>query len=180
VRTFVARALGRQNDERAWRVGGQGEEAIAKRLDKLPQAWRTLHSVPVGKGASDIDHVVIGPSGVYTVNTKHHPDAKVWVGGDTVMFNGHKTPYVRNSRHEAERAARLLSAAVGFGVNVTGLIALYRARGGVTIRRQPPSGAVVVLKRHELDRWIARQPAVLGAAELEAIYAAARRSTTWV
>ncbi len=93
VKTFVARLFGVHGDERAWRLGADGEEAVAKRLRKLDDRWRTLHSVPVGAGESDIDHVVIGPGGVYTVNAKNHPNASIWVGGNTFMVtaNGFRT-----------------------------------------------------------------------------------------
>jgi hypothetical protein len=48
----------------------QTVRAVAKGLPKLDEAWRVLHSVPVGSRDSDIDHVVIGPGGVYTINAK--------------------------------------------------------------------------------------------------------------
>ncbi len=60
------------------------------------------------------------PGGVFTVNAKNHPDASVWVSGETFMVNGRRVPYVRNSRHEAQRATQLLTDAVGFPVFVTG------------------------------------------------------------
>lgn len=58
-----------------------------------------------------------------TVNAKNHPDASIWVGGDTFMVNGQRVPYVRNSRHEAKRAGRLLTEQVGFPVTALGVIA---------------------------------------------------------
>lgn len=84
VRTLLARVLGVHTDERAWRLGADGEEAVAAQLRKLDGRWRTIHSVPVGSRDSDIDHVVIGPGGVYTVNAKNHPNACVSVGGNAV------------------------------------------------------------------------------------------------
>ena len=73
---------------------------------------------PVGKGDSDIDHVVIGPGGVFTINTKNHSGQKVWVAGRIFLVNGQKQPHLRNAGHEAQRASRLLSAAAGFRVDV--------------------------------------------------------------
>jgi hypothetical protein len=90
-------------DERAWRIGADGERKVADRLARLPQAWTVLHALPVGARGADIDHLVIGPGGVFTINTKHHPDARIWVGGDTFLVNGKRYPYVRNARHEAAR-----------------------------------------------------------------------------
>ncbi len=74
VGTFLARSFDMKTDERAWRVGAGGEETVGGRLDKLVKhGWHVLHAVPVGDRGSDIDHVVIGPGGVFTVNTKTHP-----------------------------------------------------------------------------------------------------------
>ena len=81
VKTVVARVLGVHTDERAWRVGTKGEEKVGEQLRRLdPTAWKILHSIPVGSNGSDIDHVVIGPGGVFTLNAKHHP-GQVSVGG---------------------------------------------------------------------------------------------------
>ena len=126
IATFVARVAGIHTDERAWRLGDNGEVAVANELARLNLRWRTLHSVPVGAGNSDIDHIVIGPGGVFTVNTKHHPDARVCVRGDTFMVDGGRTDAVRNSEYEASRASTLLGAQVGSLVPVTGIISSPR------------------------------------------------------
>ena len=90
-RTFVARLVGVHTEERAWRIGADGEELVGAQLDKLIRKdprWKALHAIEVGDKGSDIDHLVIGPGGVFTLNTKHHPKAKIWVGGNTFMVNG--------------------------------------------------------------------------------------------
>ncbi len=180
VKTLLARVLRVHTDERAWRIGADGEEAVAARLAKLGPEWKVLHAVPVGTRGSDIDHVVIGPAGVFTINTKHHPNASVWVGGNTFMVNGQRQPYIRNSRHEAARASRLLTAACGFPVFATGLIAVMGAQEGFTIREQPPGGDVHVMTRREVDRWLRKRDiGVLNLGQVEAVHDAARRSTTW-
>jgi hypothetical protein len=46
---------------------------VAGQLDKLMRRdprWRCRHSIPVGSNGADIDHLVIGPGGVFTLNTK--------------------------------------------------------------------------------------------------------------
>lgn len=63
---------------------------------------------------------------MFTCNTKHHPGAKVWVAGNTFLVNGRRHPYLRNSRYEAERAARLLAAA-GAPVAVAGVVVVVGA-----------------------------------------------------
>ena len=101
-------------DEEAtgWFRGVLGERRVAELLEPLGEGWTVLHSVPVGRGASDIDHVVIGPAGVFTINTKYSPGRDVWVGGYGMYVGGHKQHYVTNSIAEAKRAAVLLSREV--------------------------------------------------------------------
>lgn len=116
LRTALSRLVDAKTDERAWRRGADGEQLVAAELAKVAReqpAWTALHAVPVGRRGADIDHLVIGPGGVFTVNAKHHKGADIWVGGETLMVNGARTQHVRNARHEAERAGRLLSEALG-------------------------------------------------------------------
>ncbi len=179
VRTTLARVLGVKNDERAWRLGADGEEKVAARLAKVAKRdprWRFLHSVPVGTRGSDIDHLAIGPGGVFTINTKHHRGAKIWVGGNTFLVDGFRQPYVRNARHEAGRASTLLSAVTGFAVPVDGLIVTVNADEFVV--KSQPTG-VHVLPRMQVGKWLLRLGEVLDQERCDAIYAVARRSTTW-
>ena len=179
VKTTVARVLGVHTPERAWRIGADGEELVAKEIKKAQKKdprWHVLHAVPVGDRGSDIDHVLIGPGGVFTVNAKHHPKAKIWVGGNTVMVNGSRQQYVRNSRFEAERAARMLSAVTGNSVYVEGLIVTVNA-ADMVVKSQP--AGVTVTWRNNLVKWMLSLGTVLDDETIEAVYDAARKSTTW-
>jgi hypothetical protein len=110
-----------------------------------------------------------------SVHAKHHPGAKIWVGGDTLLVNGQRQPYVRNSRHEAARASRLLSAVCGFPVSVTGVVVLVRAE----IKVKVPPEDVHVLGWLRLAKWLRHQPSTLDEATIASIFDAARKSTTW-
>lgn len=180
VRHVLSRLVGARTEERAWRIGADGEQAVAAQLSALGPAWRVLHAVRVGDRGSDIDHVAIGPAGVFTINAKHHPHTSIWVGGDTFMVNGQRVPYVRNSRHEARRAARLLTEQAGFPVGAIGLIAVMGAHKGFKIRAQPEDGAVVVVQRKRISHYLRSQPDRLTPREIDAIYDIARRSSTWL
>lgn len=176
VRTFIARVARVHTDERAWRVGADGEDLVAARLAKLDTEWRVLHSVPVGTCGADIDHVVIGPGGVFTINAKHHPGSRIWVKGDTFCVNGRARPYVVKARHEAQRASRVLTAAVGRPVPVMGVVVPVRADAFDV--QEAPAGVGVVNRRH-VERWLRQRPRLLVMEEVEAVFAMARRSTIW-
>lgn len=151
---------------------------VAARLDALQgkdPRWRAIHSIPLASDV-DVDHLVIGPGGVLTLNAKHHPGARVWVAGDTLMVNGARQPYVHKSRHEARRAAALLGVATHRAVSVTGVIVLV---GAEELTVKTSLSGVEVLYRGRLVRWLRRQPEVFDDDAIEALLEAARRPSTW-
>lgn len=127
----------------AWYRGALGEIAVAGVLGQLGPEWLVLHSVPIGDGDSDIDHVAIGPSGVFTINTKSSPGKDLWIRDRALWVAGSRTPYIRNAIFEAERTDRLLSAASGVSVEVTPVIAFVNP-GRRTIKEIPDGGVRVV------------------------------------
>lgn len=50
--------------------GAAAEEHVGSLLEQLA-GWRVIHDASMGHG--NIDHVLIGPAGVFTVETKSHP-----------------------------------------------------------------------------------------------------------
>ena len=179
ARSGIARVLGRSPlsaDSRPWYLGAIGGLQVAERLAKLGPEWTVLHSVPIGERGSDIDHVVIGAAGVFTINTKFHEDARIWVGSKGLLVNGQKTDHLRNSRYEAQRVARQLAAVAGTPIDVHAVIVLVGARS-ITIREQPSD--VVVLRDIVLVRWLARRQATLDADLRDRLAAAMTRRQTW-
>jgi hypothetical protein len=177
VKAVLARLLGVRRPEHAWHRGADGEVLVGRTLRRLGPRWGVLHSVPVGTRGSDIDHVVVGRAGVFTLNTKHHRRGRIQVDGDRLVVNGTRQAYVRASRHEATRAAKLLAAAGGVEVPVRAIVVPVGA-AAVRVRRQAVDVAVV--ERRHLRRWLGRQPEVLTASQVDAVYDLARRPSTWV
>jgi hypothetical protein len=159
-----------------WRIGALGEIQVGAHLAQLGPEWTVLHSVPVGKGESDIDHVVISQAGVFTINTKNHAGARVFAGGHTFSVNGTRQNHVRNSEHEAARASTLLSEALGQPVAVTALIVVVGA-DALTIGSTDP--AVEVLESTELGRWLHHRKRVLTDDAVAGIARAAAQPGTW-
>ncbi|MEI6365411.1 MAG: nuclease-related domain-containing protein, partial [Actinomycetes bacterium] len=153
----IARLLGFHTEERAWRIGADGEEDVGRRLAKLGGDWRVLHAVPVGTKDSDIDHVVIGPPGVFTLNTKNHPGKHIWVAERALMVSGQRTDYLPNSTFEARRANKFLSAACGYDVPVEPVIVLMAEK--LTIKAAPED--VHVVARRGIVKWLKQRPPTL-------------------
>ncbi|MDQ7993570.1 MAG: nuclease-related domain-containing protein [Propionicimonas sp.] len=163
----------------SWELGVLGEQAVARQLDRLAgldPRWRFLNSIPVGTHRADIDHLVVGPGGVFTVNAKHHHGGEVWVGGDACLVNQAWRHYVPNARAEAARAASMLTAAAGTEVVVRGLVVVVGV-ARLTVRQQPAD--VRVLDQSELVDFLTRQPACLDESASTLVLDSARIDCTW-
>lgn len=184
--------------DRSWRVGAQGEFAVADLLATLTepsrwQRWRgrstewfVLHSVPLGDGhgrvRGDVDHLVIGPPGVVSINTKHHRTGKLYLHGDELVLNGHPTAYVPKARREAQRVNSFLQQTLtaqlpelAGRVPVRPLLVIV---GGRLMTDAWPAGVTVVMASTLIEALRAF-PAVLSVEEVGAVYELVRRSTTW-
>ncbi|HAM25957.1 MAG TPA: NERD domain-containing protein [Microbacteriaceae bacterium] len=161
---------------RSWYHGALGEIEVARVLSRLGSEWTVLHAVPVGSGKSDIDHVVIGPAGIFTINTKNHADHKIFVSGSTFMVSGQKHDHLRNALHEAERASRLLSGVTGRPVTVTPLIVVVNP-ASITIGRKRPT--VTVLASSRLRRWLVARPRIMSARAVTHFSMFAEERSTW-
>jgi hypothetical protein len=54
-----------------WRRGAEGEEVVGRILEEMSAGgWHVIHDVTFGRG--NIDHIAIGPGGVFAVETKSH------------------------------------------------------------------------------------------------------------
>jgi hypothetical protein len=181
--------------DRSWRLGAEGEHLVADALDGLVSVsrldrlrgrsprWWVLHSVPVGTGDTDIDHVVGGPPGVITINTKHHRARRVAIEGDIVRVDGRATRYTEASAAEARRAQKRLRSRstqaghpeLGEQLVVRPLLAVVGARLLGTAR----PGGVAVLTPANLSTYLRALPERWGTEDVAALFELCRRSDTW-
>jgi hypothetical protein len=174
ARIFGASPLSKTGAD--WYRGALGEFVVGRLLSRLDSRWVVMHAVPVGQRGADIDHLVVGPAGVFTVNTKNHSGQRVWVAGQNLRVAGARCNHIRNSEFEAGRAVMLLSKAVGRPVSVRPVIAVLDPKQ-LDIK-SPPTG-VDVLRARGLVRWLRKRPTVLGADEVARIASVIGVPATW-
>lgn len=181
--------------DHSWRLGADGEITVAavlsaltepSRLDRLRRrapSWRVLHSVPIGTGRGDIDHVLIGPPGIVTINTKHHRAGRLALDGDKLIVNGRPTDYIPTARREAQRAAALLGSALDttghteLAARVIVRPVLAVVGGRVLIANWAPGVSVVMTR--QLTHTLTSLPPALDPREVDAIYDVARHRAVW-
>ena len=59
-------------DPERWRRGAAGEAATAELLARLPRRFVVLHDLRIPGGRANVDHLVIGPTGVWVVDSKSY------------------------------------------------------------------------------------------------------------
>jgi hypothetical protein len=123
VRAF--QSVWRLYDElRNWRFGLRGEQAVAESLADRGVAaagYVAFHDVP-GEGEWNVDHVVVGPGGVFVLETKARPRRKATHPQEEqdVFFDGKVLEfpwcYDRKAAEQVERNARWVREFLaGFG-----------------------------------------------------------------
>lgn len=178
-RSFVARLLGVSplgRESEPWYRGAKGEIAVASLLAQLPPAWTVFHALPVGSRGSDIDHLVVGPGGVFTINTKHHSGHEVWVAGHTMLVSGRSTPYIRNAEYEASRVGAMLRERMPLLPPVQPVIAVVGAKR-VTVRARPAK--VRVVEAGDLVTWLTNLAVVINESELDLLVDILDEPATW-
>jgi hypothetical protein len=76
-------------EARAWRLGAKGERRTARILARLERdGFVAFHDLAVPGSPANVDHMVIGPTGVFVIDSKFYRgvvrmglDGRLWYGG---------------------------------------------------------------------------------------------------
>jgi hypothetical protein len=129
--------------------GAEGEEHVGSLLEELSgTGWQVIHDATLGRG--NVDHILIGPAGVFTVETKSHP-GPVRVG----RIHGATLSQAHAQRSAIERVT---------GLEVEPLIVFSRAWVDRPLARRK---GVRVLPARMLLGYMGKLPERLSQAEIE-------------
>jgi hypothetical protein len=157
-------------DAVAWRRGAAGERRTARLLGPLErQGWAVLHDLAVPHSQANIDHLAIGPGGVFVIDSKQYrgrlqldPSGRLWHGRYPLAQTLQAVSF------EADQAAVVLPDP---GMAVVPIVAVHGA--------QVPWGKVVVegvpvVSARRLPSMLRALPAVLGPERVAALAGHAR------
>ncbi|GAA3229569.1 nuclease-related domain-containing protein [Actinocorallia longicatena] len=166
--------------DQAHRRASAAERKTARQLRGLTkQGWHILHARAVprdSEGVSDgkIDHLVIGPTGVYAIDSEQW-DKRLPVRtlSHLKLFHGpfEKKDRLDEARWEANQASRLLSKAIGVEIPVQPSVAIY---GPAIPWRIMTVRNVDVYAGGTARKYLRKKPKVLTAEEVERIAEVAR------
>ena len=153
-----------------------GVRRVESELGRLLDGWHVIRAGAVGLSATGVDHLVVGPGGVFVVSAHAQPGARVCIDGERYLLGARALPYLHRCTAQADLAGRQLSAACGFPVRAHGMLVLT---GELTLTvLAPPADAYVTVQRN-LAVDLTRMPLTLAAPTVAAIVVAARRPATW-
>lgn len=141
--------------------GARGEERVAGVLGGLPDAYHVFHDYVAG--GEHVDHVVVGPAGVFSVETKSWRGGVAFEDGH-ILVNGalpSRDP-LSQARREAEQVRTKLKR-LGFGMSVVPVVcfASDTFRAGAAM-----CGAVQVMNAAAIRDWLLSQPESVSGSDL--------------
>jgi len=150
-------------------LGAVGERRVAQVLDRFPDGWFVFHDLVVGR--AQIDHIIVSPAGVYTLETKHYrgtiygnADKPTW----SQVLNHHKTEFYNPVKQAVGHSVVLRSflREQGFPrVWVKTIVVFTHPQ----VRLKVASATVPVLHLTELRDYLHKQEEVLGHEDCRAI-----------
>ena len=153
VLTFVVDRIASPIVDR-WHRGAVGEEHVGKIIDGLrEQGWLAIHDAATGHG--NIDHILVGPAGLFTVETKSH--------GGRVDPDRIDEAMLKQAYAESKAVERII------GLAVEPLLVFsqaYLMKRAVARRR-----GVTILPARMLPRFLASRPQGIPAARVAAVHA---------
>ncbi len=147
--------VGRQSQAtRAWADGALGEEHVARVLAGC-SGVRTVHDRRIPDSRANIDHIAIGPSGVFVVDAKRYSgrvegrQVGGWLRRDERLYvaGRDRTKLVGGLERQVEAVRRALQANEGEVVPVTPVLCFVGAEWPILRRTQTVGGVIVTWPR---------------------------------
>jgi hypothetical protein len=134
------------------------ERAVGRELALLPAPWVVLHSLPVEGASGHLDHVAVGPTGVFAITTLFAGCDRAWVADDYVLVRNTRLPFARRAIAAARRTGQLAGAAIPPDISVRPVLAISGAR---RVRLGVRSRSVDVRHASDLRSFLEALPVVL-------------------
>lgn len=143
-----------------WQQGAWGEEFTASELAQLPHpGWVAMHDLPDGNG--NVDHVLLGPAGIFLIDSKKYAGT-LRVDGDEIVVTNELDPSVsyrdramlRAVRGQAARLNAELRARSGRSAWVEAVVVIW----GDFPQRIHTGDRVTVVHGRELVGWLKTRP----------------------
>ncbi|HVY67281.1 MAG TPA: nuclease-related domain-containing protein [Patescibacteria group bacterium] len=138
-----------------FRRGRAGEKDIKKELLRLPDEFAVFQGVRIGEKRGDIDFVVVGPTGIFTVEAKSM-GGKIAYDGMRLTINGNYDgrDFLRQAAGEAWAVKKYLAARLNADLYVHAVLAFSHKFASMRFGLQPVQGGVYAVPKDYLTDLI--------------------------
>ena len=144
-------------EAQAWRRAAAGERHLARLLEPLVGAgWGVSHDLAVRGATANANHVVVGPPGVFVVDTRHYL-GRLRLSGDGLLWHGRTLllPTLSATRSKADRLQDRIAAP---DIAVSPIVAVL---GGMVPGGRATSMGVTVVPARRLPGLLRSLPPTL-------------------
>lgn len=146
-------SIGRQRLD-SFLKGARGEEWVARALSFLPATYRVYHglhmpAVLLGR-STDYDHVVVGPSGLFLIETKNW-NGRIVIRDGQVLYDGQvpDRPPLKQVKEAASALRKEVREAVHDGIEVQPVLCF--AEGALQDGRAGGAGVIICTSHTLMD-----------------------------
>lgn len=152
------------SERRSLKLGLDGELAVAEELNKLMfSGYHVYHDFPAEK--FNIDHILIGPAGIFAIETKTRSKRIAARGKSSVeiTYDGEGLTFpdgyydakpLTQAKDQASWLEKWLSSAVGEKVKVEPIVTIP----GWFVKRTSPAGMAVLNPKKGIESYITSRP----------------------
>jgi Nuclease-related domain len=153
-----------------------GEIEVGATLDSLGAEWVVLHALPTATEGAEIDHLVIGPGGVFAIATKNFAGLDVLASERTFIAGGIRYPYIRNIEYEIGRLERMLSTAADRPVQISAILALITPK---SLDVPDAHRDVAIVRAADLVGWLRNRVHTVSSEDVTSIASVAAQLSSW-
>lgn len=157
----------RRQSTTAWATGARGERTVASRLASVEsKGVLTVHDRRIPGSTANIDHVAVGPSGVFVIDSKVRKGSvttratgPIWNRGPTKLFIGSRdcTSFITGMDRQVAVVAKALGGQPDLaGIRIHPMITVVDGEWGLFARPLRVQGVWVGWPR-EMARAVSRQ-----------------------
>ncbi|UCB60961.1 MAG: NERD domain-containing protein [Candidatus Bathyarchaeota archaeon] len=155
----------------SWRAGIAGERKVIKTLSSaLSDEYSIINDIMLKSGVhGNIDHIVVGPTGIFVIETKNHK-GRISYYGDNWEGMGRGRPPSSQVRINAMRIKKILDSSEGLkskAFYIQGVVVFANDKAEL-IEKKPP-GHIKVKRIDELAAYIKSEPKRFNAVEIRQI-----------
>ena len=170
---FLLGKLAPRMSTHAWSIGAAGEVRTATLLDPLAEhGFVVMHDLRISRSRANIDHLVIGPTGVFVVETKN-VQGRVRIDGRDVRMGGRRVGVVEEVHREVAEVDRVLGPTLSLvGVPIHAIVVAHRAELPLLFRT---AAGIKFVYPNKVRNEISKRAVVLSPEQIARLRAAAER-----